>query len=148
MTSLCYRKGVRRSRTARLVTRLLLSGLLSGATMSTIAIAQSVAEDQATTAPYAAYVTEASRRFGLPQRWIRAVMEVESAGRVRAVSDAGAMDLMQIMPDTWDDLRIRHRLGRDPFDPPDNILAGTAYLREMFNSFGSLGFLAAYNAGP
>ena len=75
-------------------------------------------------------------------------MEVESAGRVSAVSNAGAMGLMQIMPDTWDELRIRHRLGRDPFDPRDNILAGTPYLREMFDRFGSPGFLAAYNAGP
>jgi hypothetical protein len=56
--------------------------------------------------------------------------------------------LMQIMPDTWADLRIRYRLGRDPFDPRDNILGGTAYLREMYDRFGSPGFLAAYNAGP
>ena len=75
-------------------------------------------------------------------------MQVESAGRVRAVSSAGAMGLMQIMPDTWTDLRIRHRLGRDPFDARDNILGGTAYLREMYDRFGSPGFLAAYNAGP
>lgn len=75
-------------------------------------------------------------------------MQVESAGRVRAVSSAGAMGLMQIMPATWAELRIRHRLARDPFDPRDNILGGTAYLREMFDRFGSPGFLAAYNAGP
>ncbi len=75
-------------------------------------------------------------------------MRVESAGNVRAVSSAGAMGLMQIMPATWAELRIRHRLGADPFDPRDNILAGAAYLREMHDRYGSPGFLAAYNAGP
>jgi hypothetical protein len=52
------------------------------------------------------------------------------------------------MPDTWAELRVRHRLGRDPYDPRDNILAGAAYLREMHDRYGSPGFLAAYNAGP
>ena len=94
------------------------------------------------------YVAEAARRFGIPQHWIRAVMEVESAGNPRAVSHAGAMGLMQIMPGTWAELRAAHRLGDDPFDPRDNILAGAAYLRQMYDRFGSPGFLAAYNAGP
>ena len=75
-------------------------------------------------------------------------MEVESAGNPRAVSHAGAMGLMQIMPGTWAELRAAHRLGDDPFDPRDNILAGAAYLRQMYDRFGSPGFLAAYNAGP
>ena len=53
------------------------------------------------------------------------------------------------IPDTWAGLRIRHRLGRDPYDPRDNILAGTAYLREMFDRYGNVAaMLAAYNAGP
>lgn len=55
---------------------------------------------------------------------------------------------MQLMPRTWAQQRQRLGLGNDPFDPRDNILAGTAYLREMYDSFGSSGFLAAYNAGP
>jgi soluble lytic murein transglycosylase-like protein len=58
------------------------------------------------------------------------------------------MGLMQIMPATWVELSIRYALGLDPFDPQDNILAGTAYLREMHDRFGSAGFLAAYHAGP
>nr|WP_114391328.1 lytic transglycosylase domain-containing protein [Notoacmeibacter marinus] len=111
-------------------------------------IAQSAAAERAISGPQAAHIAEASQRFRIPERWIRAVMQVESAGRVRAVSSAGAMGLMQIMPETWAELRIRHRLGRDPFDPRDNILGGTAYLREMYDRFGSPGFLAAYNAGP
>jgi soluble lytic murein transglycosylase-like protein len=98
--------------------------------------------------PYAGYITEASRRFGIPERWIRAVIHVESSGQVKAVSPKGAIGLMQIMPDTWAGLRLRYRLGRDPRDPHDNILAGAAYLREMHARFGAAGFLAAYNAGP
>lgn len=98
--------------------------------------------------PFAAYVIEAGQRFRFPVTWIRAVMRAESAGDARAVSSAGAIGLMQIMPRTWADQRVRHRLGSDPFDPRDNILAGTAYLREMYDRYGSPGFLAAYNAGP
>ena len=55
---------------------------------------------------------------------------------------------MQLMPGTWVELSVRYGLGLDPFDPRDNILAGTAYLREMHDRFGSAGFLAAYHAGP
>jgi soluble lytic murein transglycosylase-like protein len=58
------------------------------------------------------------------------------------------MGLMQLMPGTWVELSVRYGLGLDPFDPRDNILAGTAYLKEMFDRFGSAGFLAAYHAGP
>jgi len=94
------------------------------------------------------FIAEASVRFGIPERWIRAVMRAESGGDPRAVSRAGAMGLMQIMPATWAELRARHGLGTNVFDPRDNILAGTAYLREMYDRFGSPGFLAAYNAGP
>ncbi|MDI1262681.1 MAG: lytic transglycosylase domain-containing protein [bacterium] len=98
--------------------------------------------------PFAAFVTEASKRFAVPEHWIRSVMRVESAGEVRARSRKGAMGLMQIMPGTWTDLRARYGLGADPYDPRDNILAGAAYLRELYQRFGMPGFLAAYNAGP
>ncbi len=98
--------------------------------------------------PVARHVAEASRRFGIPQAWIWAVMRAESAGDVRAISHAGAMGLMQIMPDTWAYLRARYGLGDDPYHVRDNIIAGTAYLRELHDRFGSPGFLAAYNAGP
>ncbi|WP_371930153.1 lytic transglycosylase domain-containing protein [Bradyrhizobium sp. CCGUVB1N3] len=98
--------------------------------------------------PYTAFVAEASRRFAIPEHWICAVVRVESSGNVGAVSSRGALGLMQIMPQTWVALSIRYNLGVDPFDPRDNIFAGTAYLREMLDRFGSEGFLAAYNAGP
>jgi len=100
------------------------------------------------TDPYAAHIAEGAQRFGIPAAWIRAVMRVESANEVRAISPKGAMGLMQIMPATWAELRARHALGSDPYDPRDNILAGAAYLRELHDRYGSPGFLAAYNAGP
>lgn len=94
------------------------------------------------------HVAQASLRFGIPEAWIYAVIRVESAGRVRAVSSAGAIGLMQLMPGTWARQRTRFALGPDPFDPRDNIIAGTSYLREMHDRYGAVGFLAAYNAGP
>jgi hypothetical protein len=97
---------------------------------------------------FANLIEEASRRFGVPAHWIRAVMTVESAGDAQARSSKGAMGLMQIMPETWADLRIHQRLGNNPYDPRDNILAGAAYLHELHDRYGSPGFLAAYNAGP
>lgn len=96
----------------------------------------------------AAHVTEAAQRFGIPEQWIYAVMRTESAGRIGTVSPAGAMGLMQLMPGTWARQRTRFGLGGDPFDPRDNIMAGTSYLREMYDSYGATGMLAAYNAGP
>ncbi|MDI1264703.1 MAG: lytic transglycosylase domain-containing protein [bacterium] len=98
--------------------------------------------------PFAAFVTEASRRFAVPEHWIRAVMYVESDGKLRARSQKGAMGLMQIMPKTWIELRARYGLGADPYDPRDNILAGAAYIRKLHDRYGAPGFLAAYNAGP
>ena len=96
----------------------------------------------------AAYVREAALRFAIPESWIYAVMRVESAGDPRALSPKGASGLMQIMPDTWAGLRARYGLGDDIYDARDNIMAGAAFLREMYDRYGAPGFLAAYNAGP
>jgi soluble lytic murein transglycosylase-like protein len=98
--------------------------------------------------PYAVHVAEAARRFGIPEAWIWSVMRVESAGNPTATSRAGAMGLMQVMPGTYAELRSRHGLGPYAYDPRDNILAGAAYLREMHDCYGTVGMLAAYNAGP
>ena len=103
--------------------------------------------------PWGPYIREAGKRFDVPEIWIRSVMRVESGGNEYQngqliTSSAGAMGLMQVMPETYDELHGRYSLGDDPFDPHDNILAGTAYLREMYDIYGSPGFLAAYNAGP
>ncbi|MDF0492704.1 lytic transglycosylase domain-containing protein [Bradyrhizobium yuanmingense] len=101
------------------------------------------------TAPsFAGFIIEASQRFAIAPHWIRSVISVESAGDVRAKSPKGAMGLMQIMPATWAELRERYNLGSDPFDSHDNILAGTAYLSELLDRYGSPGVFAAYNAGP
>ena len=127
----------------------LLSGLILAAPVASTAHAQQTpVERPSRSDPYGPYIAEAAQRFGVPEAWIRAVMRVESAGDVRAISSAGAIGLMQIMPATWAELRVRHRLGGNPYDPRDNILAGAAYLREMHDRYGSPGFLAAYNAGP
>ncbi len=99
--------------------------------------------------PYAAHVGEAAARFSLSEDLIWTVMRAESGGNPRALSRAGAMGLMQIMPGTWADLTARHRLGTDPFDIRANILAGAAYLRAMLDRYRDLNAaLAAYNAGP
>jgi hypothetical protein len=105
--------------------------------------------------PWGPYIKEASGKFDVPERWIREVMRQESGGRLYGrngdlvTSGAGAMGLMQVMPGTYDELRARYsELGDDPYDPHNNILAGTAYVREMYDIYGAPGFLAAYNAGP
>jgi hypothetical protein len=98
-------------------------------------------------------IIEASRRFGIPQAWISAVMQAESGGLTAwagrpITSSAGAMGLMQVMPDTYGAMRRLHHLGPDPYEPHDNILAGAAYLRLLEDRFGYPGLFAAYNAGP
>jgi hypothetical protein len=128
-----------------------LAALLAGVGLfgSAPAYGQTAAEQASPrTVNIVTHVAEAAQRFGLPESWIYAVMRTESAGRIGAVSSAGAMGLMQLMPATWARQRTRFGLGSDPFDPRDNIMAGTSYLREMYDSYGSPGFLAAYNAGP
>jgi len=103
-------------------------------------------------AQWAPIISEASTRFAVPEAWIRRVMQSESGGRTtrngRSItSSAGAMGLMQIMPRTYADLRRRYGFGPNPHDPHDNILAGAAYLREMYGRYGYPFLFAAYHAG-
>lgn len=93
-------------------------------------------------------VEDAARRFGIPVHWIAEVMAVESRGDAHALSPKGAIGLMQIMPETYAGLRLRYGLGPNPWNPRDNVMAGAAYLRELYDRYGAPGFLAAYNAGP
>ena len=137
----------------------MLRGMLiaAAATLGLLTIGKTAAAQQptlpsrpvtSTTDPIAAYVAEASKRFGIPEAWIRAVMRVESASEVGVTSSAGAMGLMQVMPQTYATLRPRLDLGANAYDPHDNIMAGAAFLRDMHDRYGDAGFLAAYNAGP
>ena len=99
-------------------------------------------------------IKEAARRFRVPVTWIRAIVMIESGGRTMLGenlpirSSAGAMGLMQVMPQTWAQMRSAYRLGSDPYDPRDNILAGTAYLQLLYRQYGYPGLFAAYNDGP
>ena len=101
-----------------------------------------------------AIITQASRRFHVPKAWIRAVMRQESGGRTMLdedrpiVSRAGAIGLMQVMPGTYDRMADAHKLGGDPFNARDNIMAGAAYLRWLHRRYGYPRMFAAYNAGP
>jgi soluble lytic murein transglycosylase-like protein len=109
--------------------------------------------DAQTVARWRPYVDEASARFGVPIDWIERVMQAESRGHThrngRPIrSRAGAIGLMQLMPGTWAEIRARLGLRHDPDAPRDNILAGTFYLRLMYDRFGYPGLFAAYNAGP
>lgn len=129
------------------------AALLGGLCITCVVPALAVAHDPTVVtpsarSPYEVHIAEAASRFRLPPAWIRAVLGAESAGDVRAISRKGAMGLMQIVPETWSDLRVRYRLGGDPYDPHDNIIAGSAYIRELLDRYGSPGWIAAYNAGP
>lgn len=106
-----------------------------------------------TVADWRPYISEASLRFGVPAAWIERVMRAESDGQTRLNgrpirSRVGAIGLMQLMPRTWEALRRALALGANPDDPHDNILAGTFYLRLMYDRFGYPGLFAAYNGGP
>jgi soluble lytic murein transglycosylase-like protein len=100
------------------------------------------------------YVEEASRRFGLPAAWIRAVMRQESGGRTvmedgsPITSAAGAQGLMQVMPETYDEARRELGLGGDAYDPHDNVIAGASVLRTLYRKYGFPAMFAAYNDGP
>ena len=121
------------------------------------AAAEASAVSQATSALISRWtplIREASRRFGIAEVWIKAVMRMESGGQTKTAdghqikSPKGAMGLMQLMPETWRDMQRAYGLGNDPYDPHDNVMAGTAYLRWLYEKFGFPQMFAAYNAGP
>ncbi|WP_196483506.1 lytic transglycosylase domain-containing protein [Burkholderia territorii] len=106
--------------------------------------AKHAASKSAVAASFADVIAEASRAFNVPPELLRAVIDVESGYNPKAVSDKGALGLMQLMPDT-----ARRFSGGDMFDPRDNVLTGARYLRFLLNLFKENVelTLAAYNAG-
>jgi len=94
---------------------------------------------------YDQIITDAAERHGVSFSLLKAMIKIESDFNPRAISKAGAMGLMQIMPENIKELKIK-----DPFDPRENIMGGTRYLKQMIDRFnGKLSLaLAAYNAGP
>lgn len=100
------------------------------------------------------FIAEAAKKFNLPASWIRAVMQRESGGRtmmaegVPIASSVGAVGVMQLMPDTYNDMRAAYDLGNNPADPHDSIIAGAAYLKWLHRKYGFPNMFAAYNDGP
>jgi soluble lytic murein transglycosylase-like protein len=90
-------------------------------------------------------IDRAAAKHNIPAELVRAVIWAESAGDAGAISTAGAMGLMQLMPRTAGEMYVE-----DPVDPAQNIMGGTRYLRWLANQFNGdmMLTLAAYNAGP
>lgn len=117
---------------------------LFGATVAMAALVSG----SANAGPCTRHLVDAALVSGVVADRLRKVMMAESAGQPKAVSSAGAMGCMQLMPGTWQELTARYGLGRDPFDARANMLGGALYLAEMIGRYGWPRALAAYHAGP
>ena len=94
--------------------------------------------------PYGEIIASAAEAHGVDPMLVRALIQVESGYKPRARSPKGAMGLMQLMPSTAREYKVRN-----PFEPKANIEAGIKHLKMLIDRFGSSSLaLAAYNAGP
>ena len=93
--------------------------------------------------PYGEIIARMSEAHGVDPLLVRALIQVESNYRPRAKSQKGAMGLMQLMPSTAREYKVRN-----PYDPTANIEAGIKYLKTLIDRYGEPLALAAYNAGP
>lgn len=114
--------------------------------MITPAFAEAMHNGRIHTPPekWTSIIRKAARAHNLPESLIAAVIRTESAFTANATSPKGARGAMQIMPQTQKELGLK-----DPYDAEANVMAGSAYLRQQLDRFGTLELaLAAYNAGP
>lgn len=115
------------------------------ASRSAVSADQSASSSEERAKLYDPYIAEAAKIYDLPEAFIRAVIKIESNFNPRAVSRAGAMGLMQLMPATAEHMRVE-----DPFDPRQNIMGGARYLRRLADRYdGDINLvLSGYHAGP
>ena len=94
---------------------------------------------------YSSFINAAAKRYNLTPELIQAIIKIESSFNPFAISERGAMGLMQLMPETAKEMNVE-----SPFEAEENIMGGSRYLRKLHDLFaGDLQLvLAAYNAGP
>jgi len=94
---------------------------------------------------YSSFINAAAKRYNLTPELIQAIIKIESSFNPFAISERGAMGLMQLMPETAKEMNVEY-----PFEAEENIMGGSRYLRKLHDLFaGDLQLvLAAYNAGP
>ena len=119
-------------------------GATSKADTAKMTPAEASAQLSSTSNETTRFIQEAAAKYGLDSRLVAAVAEAESSGNQSEVSDAGAVGVMQLMPDT------AAALGVNPYDEKQNIEGGAHYLKQMLATFGGdmKKAIAAYNAGP
>ena len=90
-------------------------------------------------------ISDASKKYGVDSRLLKAIIRAESDFNPKAVSKKGAKGLMQIMPENYRLLNISN-----PYDPRQSIMGGARYFKDLYERYkGKLSLsLAAYNAGP